>query len=306
MRIAVIDLGTNTCNIVIADRFSDGTYTALSRGTIPVRLGKGGINNHSILPDAADRAVSAINKHLEECKKLGVEQVVAIATSAVRSANNRSDFEHIIKQETGISLTVISGEEEASYIFDGVRQAVDLSLGNQLILDIGGGSNELILAGPNGQLWKHSFNLGMARIVEKFSISNPISEDEQLSITSYFNENLEMLWEACAEYKPKWLIGCAGAFNTMADVLKGSRPKDRFYEYEEVSVSQFNAFHRTMVKSTYEERLNMPGMFPIRAEMMLPASLFINLIMSKLSLPKIIVTGYSLREGVVKEFNWDE
>lgn len=304
MRIAVIDLGTNTCNIIIADRSQNGSYQALERGTIPVKLGKGGINNRTILPDATERAVSAINDHLTRCRNWGVERVLAVATSAVRSAENKEEFEQIIQNRTGLSLTVISGEEEASFIFEGVRQALDFSQGNQLILDIGGGSNELIIAGPEGELWKHSFNLGMARIVEKFDISNPISLSELNLMNDYFHDNLDLLWKACEKFQPRWLVGCAGAFNTMMDVLKGSRPKDRFYEYEEILISQFNEFHKNIVNSTYEERLNMPGMFPIRAEMMLPASIFIHTIVQQLNMQKIVVTGYSLREGLVRKFDW--
>lgn len=299
MNCAVIDLGTNTCNIVVARIGDTERPEVFYRASLPVRLGKGGINRNTILPDAIERAVGVLKTHIETCRKFGVSQVVTIATSAVRSADNAAEVSDILAAETGAKLNIISGEEEAQLIFEGVSLAVDFSQQTQLILDIGGGSNELILAGPQGQLWKQSFNLGVARIVEQFPISDPITVAERTAIETHFDTNLQALWEACHVHKPCSLVGCAGAFNTLSDVILENQPETVFHERFEVSRTRFEAFHAQMMQATVDERIHTPGLAPLRVHMIIPASILINLILTKLNLSHITATGYALREGAL-------
>ncbi len=116
----------------------------------------------------------AINNHLETIKKFEVEEIRAFATSAIRNASNGQQFVDEVEKRFGFRVRVIPGEREAELIYKGVRQAVEITEKKVMILDIGGGSNELIICNNEGIIWKHSFELGMARIIELFDISDPI------------------------------------------------------------------------------------------------------------------------------------
>ena len=124
MRIAVIDLGTNTFNLLIAESRNDGGFTALYNEKLPVRLGEGGINSGVILPAAYMRGIEAMDTYAESIRQWKVDKKLAFATSAMRNASNGNQFVADVLNRTGIQITTISGAEEAGYIYEGVKQAL--------------------------------------------------------------------------------------------------------------------------------------------------------------------------------------
>lgn len=196
MKISILDLGTNTFNIFIAEIHPDKTYTKLYKSKIAVKLGEGGINNNFIEEKPFERGIRALKKHRKTSKKFGVDKIVAFATSAVRSANNGRDFVLAAKEKTGIDVEVISGEREAELIYYGVKMAVRLNDTPSLIIDIGGGSTEFILANNKEILWKQSFLLGAARLLAKFKPSDPITESELKQIEGHLEKELQPLFSA--------------------------------------------------------------------------------------------------------------
>jgi exopolyphosphatase/guanosine-5'-triphosphate,3'-diphosphate pyrophosphatase len=222
-KIAIIDLGTNTCNLLIAD-YQDKSYQILYQGKEVVKLGKGGIFNNQLTEDGLERATSAIQKHQERINKFNVSEIVIIATSAIREATNKEWFQQQIKVNTGLDLQIISGEKEAQLIFDGVKLAFAEIEDHSLILDIGGGSNEFILTQNNEPIWKQSFPLGMARVIEQISPSDPITPEEIVQINNWFSSRLEQLWEQMTNVEIPLLIGCSGAFDTLADLIDQTNP----------------------------------------------------------------------------------
>jgi len=299
-KIAVIDLGTNTCNLLIAEDDEQG-YKLLFQGKEVVKMGKGGINKNIIPDDGIRRAVRAIKSHQQRISQYKVERTIAVATSAVRDATNRDAFCQTIQNETGIILDVISGEKEAELIFNGVLLAFGNKPGNSLVLDIGGGSNEFIWCAGNKIVWKKSFPLGMARIIERFSPSDPVTKEEIATIRNYFEENLATLWATVSKGKTEKLIGCSGAFDTLVDLIDGTTPGTKLRKHQEFSADDFQKLYDRLIGSTTTERLQMKGMELIRVEMIVPAVILINLVIQKLNLRKIVQTDYALREGVLHE-----
>lgn len=297
-RIAVIDLGTNTCNLLIAE-FNEKSFRILHQGKEVVKLGKKGIHKNLLLADGLDRAIQALKKHQEKINRFGSPEVIALATSAIRGAENRDWFLQELEANTGIKLRVISGEDEAAYIFGGTKLAFQKIEDYSLILDIGGGSNEFILTYANQIAWKQSFPLGMARIIEQFPLSDPVTADEIQKINSYFESHLGELWAQTENLSIPALIGCSGAFDTLADLIDQTDPGSKLRMKQEISLNDFSAVYEKLVKSTSEERQKMKGMESIRIEMIVPAVLFIELILSKLNIKKIIQTDFALREGVL-------
>ena len=299
-RIAIIDLGTNTCNLLIAE-YQKTNYQILYQGKEVVKLGKGGINKNQLAEDGLERAITAIQKHQERIRQFKATEVVVIATSAIRDATNKDWFRQQIKANTGLDLQIISGEKEAQLIFDGVKLAFGRIDDQSLILDIGGGSNEFILTKNNGPIWKQSFPLGMARIIEQIPPSNPITSEEIEQINNWFIGRLEPLWKQVENIRIPLLIGCSGAFDTLTDLIDQTGPGTKTRIKQEIAIADFTRIYETLIKSTTEERKGMIGMEPIRIEMIVPSVIFIKLIVDRLNIRKISQTDYALREGVLYE-----
>ena len=182
---AILDFGTNTFNLLIAERKERG-FSILHTSKQPVKLGKGGIQANRIAPDAKERGFVAIQNLMEIIALYDVDEIRAFATSAIRNAANGEKFTEDVYRKFGFRVRVIPGEREAELIYKGVRQAVSFDETNMMILDIGGGSNEFIICNIKGIVWKHSFELGMARLMELFTLSDPITSEEIRALESYF------------------------------------------------------------------------------------------------------------------------
>jgi len=300
MRIAVIDLGTNTFNLLIANVNGDKSFAIEMSTKQGVKLGKGGINKKTILPEAIERGLKAIESHMQVIRHMGVDKTYAFATSAIRSASNGNHFVNLIKEKHGLHVEVITGEREAELIYHGVNQAVDLSREKHLIMDIGGGSNELIIANHQEIFFKHSFPLGISRLLDKFAPSDPITAEEISRVEAYVEKELHLLFEATAIHKPKVLVGSSGSFDTYRSVLtKGEDPcKPPSFV---IKMQDYQQLHQQLLKSTLEERMAMPGMEAMRVEMIVLASIFTRLVIEKIGITHMVQSCYALKEGAV----WD-
>ena len=304
MRLAVIDLGTNTCNLLITE-IEDRNYHLLYQGKVGVKLGKGGIHKKQLTPEAFNRAIDALKIHQSTIATFEADKVIAIATSAVRDADNKAEFAQALYNQTGLKLSIISGEEEARLIFQGVMLAFDEIPDNSLILDIGGGSNEFIQTKNNEVLWKESFPLGMARVVEQFSLSDPIFPDEIAAIEKWFDLGLNNLWHQLEETKVNGLIGCSGAFDTLADLIDNTPPGSKSRITQPIKLVDFMRVAEKIIYSTKSQREELPSMDPLRVEMIVPAFILIRLILKKLKITKITQTDFALREGLLREWIYD-
>ena len=235
-------------------------------------------------------------------KKYNVKEVRAFATSAIRNASNGAQFVEEVEKRFGFRVRVIPGQREAELIYKGVRQAVTLTEKKVLILDIGGGSNEFIICNRDGIIWKHSFELGMARILELFNLSDPISHEEVHALQDYFKHELHPLFEAVSQQKPQTLIGASGSFDTFYAILRHrSGVIDDVSHAREISLSDFKKIHRDLLRSTIEQRRAMPGMEPVRVEMIVAAAIFVNFVIRECHIRQLIQSEFALKEGVVSE-----
>lgn len=298
MRLAIIDLGTNTCNLLITE-LDEGNYTVLHEAKLGVKLGKSGIHKNELTIDAFERAKSALKQHIKTIKKFKPDEMVALATSAVRDAENRDQFKHFIFEKTGLQLQVISGDDEARLIYQGVKLALQNISSNSIILDIGGGSNEFIIPNKTGIQWKESFPLGMSRVLELFHISDPILPEEIIRIENYFKQGLENLWKETSSKTINQLIGCSGAFDTICDLIDQTEPGTKKRIKQEISLNDFKTVCAEVIQSTKAQRKQMVGMEALRIEMIVPSIIFIRLVAQKLKLSSIIQTDFALREGVL-------
>ncbi|PLX19272.1 MAG: phosphatase [Marinilabiliales bacterium] len=303
MRIAIIDMGTNTFNLLIVETLVNNKYEIIFRDKAGVKLGKGGINNKIITPEAFERGMTAIEKHMNTIRSFNAEKTIATATSGVRSTENGKEFVQSIESKFGLKVQIISGNEEAELIYRGVKQAVTFNNENVLILDIGGGSNEFIIANHNGIIWKHSFKLGMARLLDKFNPSDPITFEEIKKVEKHIHSKLGILYDAISELKPEKLVGCSGTFDSFRAMIiakNGGIPDDvrRSVSYP-INIVDYEKLHVDLINSTLEDRKKMEGLELVRVEMIVLASIFVNFIIRKFKIKSLTQSTFAIKEGMV-------
>ena len=298
---AILDFGTNTFNLLIAERKERG-FSILLSSKQPVKLGRGGIQANRITPDAIERGFVAIQNHMETIGNYEVDEIRAFATSAIRNAANGEEFTQEVYRRFGFRTRIIPGNREAELIYKGVRQAVSLREENDMILDIGGGSIEFIICNNQGIVWKRSFELGMARLLERYTLSDPITSEEVRVLEDYFIQELAPLHEAVLKEKPSTLIGASGSFDTFQAIImhrKGMEP-DHFFG-REISLRDYSRLHKDLLRSTREERLAMPGMEPVRVEMIVAATIFVSFVIRSCQIKRLYHSEFALKEGVISE-----
>lgn len=301
--VAVMDLGTNTFHLLIA-RGNATEPEELYHTTVPVRLGEGGINNGIIQPAAYKRGVDTMVQFNERIKEFKAGHISAIATSALRSAANGYNFIEEVKIKTGIEIETITGDREAIYIYEGVKAGKCLSKHNSLILDIGGGSVEFILGNEDEIIWKQSFEIGAARMLDKFHKIDPIPEASILDMNNYLEQNLPDFFEAAKDVSIANVIGSSGAFETFAEVIelqKGNEfdlKKNRKYKFDS---QEFINITDWLISSSHQDRASTNGIIPIRVDMIVSASLITRFVMKKLGISEVLMSTYSLKEGVLAE-----
>ncbi|MCD4834166.1 MAG: hypothetical protein K8R31_10250 [Bacteroidales bacterium] len=303
MRIAIIDMGTNTFNLLIVETSDNNQYKIIFKDKAGVKLGKDGINNKLITPEAFERGINAISQHMQSITLFNAEKIITTATSGVRSTENGKEFVDSIENKFGIQIQIISGDEEAELIYRGVKQVVKFNNENVLILDIGGGSNEFIIANSTGLVWKKSFKLGMARLLDMFKPSDPITLDQTKKVEQYIDSELELLYEAFEKYQAKKLIGCSGTFDSFRAMIiakNGGVPekvkKSKSYP---INLEDYAILHEDLLKSTLEERKKMEGLELVRIEMIVLASIFVNFIIRKFKINSLTQSAFAIKEGMV-------
>jgi exopolyphosphatase / guanosine-5'-triphosphate,3'-diphosphate pyrophosphatase len=304
MKIAVIDLGTNTFNLLIVEVNSDKTYSTVFQTKISVKLAEGGINKGFIAEVPFQRGIDALKAHYNTTLKYQADKIYAFATSAIRGASNGFEFIEKAKAETGIQIQMISGDREAELIFYGVRSAVEMSDETSLIIDIGGGSTEFIIANKNEIFWKQSFLLGAARLLELFPPSDPITETEIDVFKNHLNKELQPLFDAVKKFPITELLGSSGSFDSLAEMIT-----HRFYspsvlegktEYT-FKLEDCETIYNDILKSTNAERLQIKGLVAMRVDMIVVSSIIVHFVISSLEIQKMRLSTYSLKEGVICE-----
>ncbi|MDX1285462.1 MAG: hypothetical protein R3182_10630, partial [Draconibacterium sp.] len=201
----------------------------------------------------------------------------------------------------GWLVKIVSGKKEAELIFKGVLLAFSKFFEPSVILDIGGGSNELILGKEEELIWQESQAAGMSRVINQFKLSDPIKADEIDTLQNYFLEKHNRAIKVCLENNVRTMVGCSGAFDTIADIIDVVNPGEKPRVTQEISLNSFHVVHNTLMKSTREERLRMKGMDQVRVDLIVPAVILIEKIISETDIERIIQTDFALREGVLYE-----
>lgn len=296
MRVAVIDLGTNTFNLLVADVYADH-FDVVHNSKEGVALGMGGINEGIISGEAMGRAFRAFERFQKICADLNVSTIIGIGTSAVRDAENGLVFIRELKERFGIDVEIVDGLEEARLIYQGVSWSYKFDQ-SSLIMDIGGGSTEFIRIEDGRELEFFSANIGVSRAVQLFKLNDPLTLDDQQELIRWFEENAGGInhFDPC-----NVLVGASGSFETFYEMV---HEKEFPHTLESIRIPREELIKilEWIIRSTFEQRENHPFIIPIRRRMAPVAALKTKWIIEKFGIKEIVISPFSLKEGVLRRF----
>lgn len=300
MRKAVIDLGTNTFQLIVADVFPN-KLDIIFKKQHAVKLGEAGIETNQISVNAWQRAINVLSDLHAILKDYNCSDVKLIGTSALRNAINAGDFIKEVLERFGYSIEVITGLQEAKYILNGVAHTLPKALlvESFLVMDIGGGSVEFIINNNQKREQLFSFEMGCARLLERFHKSDPIRAEEITAMKLFIHSFLAKIPNSI---QIDALIGAAGSFESLlqlnADLLeKQSTPeKDNLYE---IDLANFKSLYHKLLSSTLFERNTWPALHGYKSEMIVSGVILIDCVLERFECKKIFCSMYSLKEGVL-------
>ncbi len=301
-KIAILDLGTNTFNLLIAEVAPGGSYVFLRKTKEIVKLAEGSDDLKSIAERPFRRGLDAIKKLALICKDYDVHSIYAFGTSAIRSASNGADFIQQIKIKTGINVNILSGSDEAKLIYEGVKNSMDLGADKSLIMDIGGGSIEFIIANRDEIFWHQSLEVGAARLLQQFSPSDPIKISETEAIHNYLQTAFTPVFLAAKEHGVSCLVGSSGAFSTFAKVVGFKYRDSDIWEkntFCEIEIPQFHEIYNSFLSSNSVQISEMKGMAVFRIEMISISAICTHAIIKAMPIRKLMVSKFALKEGIL-------
>lgn len=295
--LAALDLGTNTFILIISR--ADNPFPPVYKAEKGVFLGKGGLKNKTILPDALKRAKNVLKEYSDILKKYNIIQISAVATEAIRNAKNGSEIIEKLDTEIPSLIQKISGTREAKLVWAGVASTGLLTDKTAMILDIGGASTEVIIANKNQIKWLKSYKVGVSRALELFPIKDPPSKEDLFALSVYFKSKMQGLNDILVRYQPDMLIGSAGSFDSWRknqEIKKNdSAPYYKFDTHKIIDLI------RKINKTSLKNRMTIKGIPEIRKETIVPAGVLIQNLLDIYNFNTLYQSDYSLAEGLIKE-----
>jgi len=293
MRKAVIDLGTNTFNLLVAE-VEDDRFQKILSTKIGVALGMGGILNNLISEDAFERGIQALREFKEVCENYDVLQITAIGTSALRDASNGQDFRQKVKELFDIQIEIIDGNKEAQLIYEGVKLTYDFQ-NPAMIMDIGGGSTEFIFADHNGIQYLTSLNIGVSRLFQDITTSDPLKKSDIAAIENWLKIKANGFFN---RKNADILVGASGTFETFYELIHDT---DFVSGFETITLSRKELIDclYQIIRSTQDERDQNHRIIPIRKKMAPVAAVKTLWVLNKLDVKEIVISPFSLKEGAL-------
>lgn len=293
--IAVLDLGTNTFNLLIA-AYENNRVEFLHREKIGVAFGMGSMQTKQIQDDAINRAIAALNDFQKKADQLGCSQVLAFSTAVLRNAENREEVRNKIEAATGLNVQVISGEQEAKWIALAAMYGTENNK-KALVLDIGGGSVELILVENQAVLKLDSFPLGVTRLLEMKTWSDPLSDADVLELKAHCKQ---ICGDFLVKQEIQTLIGTAGVFETLAEFMRDH--VQRFDQPISLDSNRLKSVLTSWMYSTLDERNSWEHIIPVRRRALHLAAVLIAWIVEEISCEHVLATPNSMAEGAAIAF----
>jgi exopolyphosphatase/guanosine-5'-triphosphate,3'-diphosphate pyrophosphatase len=304
MRIAAIDVGTNSIHMIVVNVRPDLSFEVIDREKDMVRLGAGGLDGRSLTPTARQMALQTLTKFRRLAESHKVDEIVAAATSATREADNGGDFIADVARETGIRIRVISGTEEARLIHLAAGYGVDVGGNTAVVVDIGGGSVEVTLGSATQLTLGRSFKTGVIRLTERFVKSDPLSDRDERRLVKHINKEMGAYLDQVAGRGFDRVIGTSGTILSLGAIASADGEFGRVEDLRNrrVSAKALHKMRKRLTSVTLEERLAIPGLDPRRADLSVAGSVLFDTILRRLGADEFTLCDLALREGLVLDY----
>jgi exopolyphosphatase / guanosine-5'-triphosphate,3'-diphosphate pyrophosphatase len=304
MRVAAIDVGSNSIHMIIAQVESDGRFRVLDRAKEMVRLGQRTLTKGRLSAEAMRAGVRTLAAFRTLAERHGVNRLKAVATSAVREAANGGEFIQQVQDEVGLRVKVIPGREEARLIHLGVSHAINLRGAPSLLMDAGGGSVEVILVHDGTPVELDSLKIGVSRLSEQFITGDPPTSKELQKLEAFVAEHLDPILRRAARLGVRRIIGTSGTLLsviTIAGHLSGHPPDGHLNNFT-VTATAVRKVRRLVCKSDREARQRIDGLDAKRVELIIPGACIADYVANRLRAKEVIACTWALREGVLLDF----
>ena len=303
MRLAAIDIGTNSVHMIVVHVRPDFSFEIVDREKEMVRLGAGGLDGKQLTPEAMNAALQALSKFARLAQSHQVDEVLAVATSATREAENGGAFLRAIERKTGIRARLITGTEEARLIHLAAVYGVDTPK-PAVVIDIGGGSVEITLGSGREVEFARSFKIGVIRLTERFVDSDPISSRDERKMAKFIGEHVDRYIEHIVEKGYDRVIGTSGTILSLGIVAtaidRGTVPQE--VRNLRVPAKSLRRLRKDTVEMDLEERMHLPGLDPRRADLMVAGAVLLDTLLRRLEADEITLCDLALREGLLLDY----
>ena len=303
MRIAAIDIGTNSIHMIVVRVRPDLSFEVIDREKDMVRLGAGGLDGRSLTPTAVAAALQTLAKFRRLADSHKVDEIVAAATSATREAENGGDFIAEVDRLTGIKIRVITGTEEARLIHLAAAYGVDIGASTGVGIDIGGGSVEVTLGSATTLALGKSFKVGVIRLTERFVKSDPLSGRDERRLVKHLDREMGQYLDQVAQRGFDRVIGTSGTILSLGALASsaGGAPIEELRN-RRVSARALHKLRKRLTSLTLEERLAVPGLDPRRADLLVAGSVLLDTIVRRLGAEEFTLCDLALREGLILDY----
>ncbi len=305
MRIAAIDIGTNSLHMIVVQVRPDRSFEVVDREKEMVRLGSGGLGGRALTDTTTTAALQALSKFRRLADSHDVDEIIAAATSAVREADNGPEFLAAIHQRTGIRVRVISGSEEARLIHRAAVYGVDVGAGSAVVIDIGGGSVELTRGTAEKTQIAHSAKIGVIRLTEQFVRTDPIAEVDVRRMVRYIGAEIADAVDRIVELGFDRAIGTSGTILSLGALAVGGGGRAAGSDdlrNRRIAAKQIRRLRRELGSLALAERLRIPGFDPRRADLAVAGSIVLDTILRRLGARELTLCDLALREGLALDY----
>lgn len=297
---AAIDIGTNTLRLLIAEAVGSDEFAVLHEEQHITRLGEGLMPSRLLQDKPRERSLAVLRRFAEAIRSFRADPVAAVATSAVREARNRREWIAEIEQESGLALRVIDGEEEARLTLLGVRHGLRLGSQRVLVIDVGGGSTEFVLAGGEAIEASVSTGLGVVKLTERYLFSDPPTSGELQGLGRALEERIGRLRSELPALEGTQLIGTAGTPTTLAAIDLNLVTYDREkVQGHRLSLARVRELLNRLARLPLRERQRIPGLEPGRTDIIVAGAAVVSVSMEQLGYGEMRVSDSGLREGIL-------
>ena len=304
MRIAAIDIGTNSIHMIVVRVRPDLSFEVIDREKEMVRLGAGGLDGRSLTPTATTAALQTLTKFRRLADSHKVDEIVAAATSAIREADNGGDFIAEVAKKTRIQIRVISGIEEARLIHMAAVYGVYMGGRPAVVIDIGGGSIEVTLGTASHLTHAKSFKLGVIRLTERFVRTDPLSGGDERRMVKYINKEIGGHLDSIADRRFERVIGTSGTILSLGELaLADTAAADSMdLRNQRVPAKVIHRLRKRLIGVDLEARLHMDALDPRRADIIVAGAVLLDTVLRRLGANEITLCDLALREGLVLDY----